>query len=407
MKSYQETLDFLFSQLPQFQQIGEKAYKANLDNIRAICSVLNNPQDKIKTIHVAGSNGKGSTSHMLASILQEAGYKVGLYTSPHLKDFRERIKINGVEISEEEVVQFVQEFQPKLKEIRPSFFEWTVGLAFYYFYQKKNDINVIETGLGGRLDSTNVILPLVSVITNISLEHTAILGDTIEEIATEKAGIIKPKTPIVIGKTQRNTTPIFENKATLANSSIFFADSIPDLTIQLDLIGQIQHENAKTAWKTCEVLADLGIETTLTQRTRGLENVLKNTRLQGRFQIVNTSPLIVFDTAHNPDGIKILCKEIEKLNPSQLHCVIGMANDKNHREMLFHFPPDSKFYFCSSSNERVLPGSILKEIAQKYDRNGDSFSSVKEGLKAAKKRASDTEMIVVTGSNFVVADVLT
>lgn len=407
MKSYQETLDFLFSQLPQFQQIGEKAYKANLDNIRAICSVLNNPQDKIKTIHVAGSNGKGSTSHMLASILQEAGYKVGLYTSPHLKDFRERIKINGVEISEEKVVQFVQEFQPKLKEIRPSFFEWTVGLAFYYFYQEKTDINVIETGLGGRLDSTNVILPLVSVITNISLEHTAILGDTIEKIATEKAGIIKPKTPVVIGKTQRNTAPIFENKATLAHSSIFFADSIPALTIQLDLIGQIQHENAKTAWKTCEVLADLGIETTLAQRTRGLENVLKNTRLQGRFQIVNTSPLIVFDTAHNPDGIKILCKEIEKLNPSQLHCVIGMANDKNHREMLSHFPPDSKFYFCSSSNERVLKGSVLKEIAQKYDRNGDSFSSVKEGLKAAKKRASDTEMIVVTGSNFVVADVLT
>ena len=406
MKTYQETLDFLFSQLPQFQKIGQKAYKANLDNIRAICDVLQNPQNNLHTIHVAGSNGKGSTSHMLASVLQEAGYKVGLYTSPHLKDFRERIKINGQEISEEKVIQFVEEFQPKLKEIKPSFFEWTVGLAFYYFHQEKTDINVIETGLGGRLDSTNIIQPVVSVITNISLEHTAILGDTIEKIAAEKAGIIKFKTPVIIGKTQKKTTSVFEKQAERNESTIFFADSVPDLDVSLDLIGQIQKENAKTAWKTCEVLATQGFATSKNERISGLENVLKNTRLQGRFQIVSTSPLIVFDTAHNPDGIKALCREIKRIKPTRIHFVLGMARDKNHDEMFKQFPQNSLFYFCSSTNERVISGKSLKNIAFGLNRIGNDYSSVKSGLEAAKKTASKTEMIVVTGSNFVIADVL-
>lgn len=406
MKTYQETIDFLFSQLPQFQKIGQKAYKANLDNIKAICAVLGNPEKEIKTIHVAGSNGKGSTSHMIASILQEAGNKVGLYTSPHLKDFRERIKINGQEISEAEVVKFVEEFQPKLAEIRPSFFEWTVGLAFYYFQNQQTDIAVIETGLGGRLDSTNIIHPLVSVITNISLEHTAILGDTLELIGIEKSGIIKPHAPVVIGKTQSETELVFKNKANLSDSTILFADKTKKKNYQLDLKGHIQQENAKTADTTCMVLNTLGFKISETQIKAGLANVVKNTKLLGRFQIMNQSPLIVYDTAHNPDGIRILCNEISNINPTNLHVVIGMANDKNHQEMFDQFPPNSFFYFCSSTNERVLSGLKLQEIGARMGKTGGNYKSVKDGLDAAKKIAEPTEMIVVTGSNFIVADIV-
>lgn len=406
MKTYQETIDFLFSQLPQFQNIGQKAYKANLNNIEAICSFLGNPEKQIKTIHVAGSNGKGSTSHMLASILQEAGYKVGLYTSPHLVDFRERIKINGKEITEQEVIEFVEEFQPKLAEIRPSFFEWTVGLAFYHFKHQGTDINVIETGLGGRLDSTNVIEPIVSVITNISLEHTAILGDTLELIATEKAGIIKPNCPVVIGKTQIETKKVFTQKALENKSNIYFADTQTSVSYKLDLKGEIQQENARTSTTTCSVINSLGFPVSESQQAAGLQNVIKNTRLQGRFQVVNKTPLTVFDTAHNPDGIRILCIEISKINPAKIHVVIGMASDKNHKEMFFHFPKQSVFYFCSSTNERVLKGVELEKIAHSLNKTGTTHTSVADGLEAAKTLAKPNEMIVVTGSNFIVADIL-
>lgn len=406
MKTYQETIDFLFSQLPQFQKIGQKAYKANLNNIEAICSFLGNPEKQIKTIHVAGSNGKGSTSHMLASVLQEAGYKVGLYTSPHLVDFRERIKINGEEITEQKVIEFVEEFQPKLAEIRPSFFEWTVGLAFYHFKHQGTDINVIETGVGGRLDSTNVIEPIVSVITNISLEHTTILGDTLELIATEKAGIIKPNCPVVIGKTQIETKEIFTQKALENKSNIYFADTQTSVSYKLDLKGEIQQENARTATTTCSVINSLGFPVSESQQAAGLQNVIKNTRLQGRFQVVNKTPLTVFDTAHNPDGIRILCNEISKINPAKIHVVIGMASDKNHKEMFFHFPKQSVFYFCSSTNERVLKGVELEKIAHSLNKTGTTHTSVADGLEAAKAQAKPNEMIVVTGSNFIVADIL-
>lgn len=406
MKTYQETIDFLFSQLPQFQKIGQKAYKANLDNIKAICSLLGNPQKHLKTIHVAGSNGKGSTSHMLASILQEAGYKVGLYTSPHLVDFRERIKINGVEITEDEVVSFVEEFQPKLATIKPSFFEWTVGLAFYYFHQQNTDINVIETGLGGRLDSTNVIEPIVSVITNISLEHTAILGDTLELIANEKAGIIKPNCPVVIGKTQNETKEVFRKKASETNSQIYFADAHPFIGYELDLKGDIQQENAQTARVASSVLNSMSYSISESNIFAGLKNVIKNTRLQGRFQVVNENPFTVFDTAHNPDGIRILCNELTKKNPMKIHVVMGMAGDKNHREMFSFFPENSQFYFCSSTNERVLAGADLAKIADSLNKKGKSYPSVRDGLMAAKKEVSANEIIVVTGSNFIVADIL-
>ncbi len=406
MKTYSETLDFLYSQLPQYQKIGSVAYKANLDNIIAICRVLGKPQKKIKTIHVAGSNGKGSVSHILASILQEAGYKVGLYTSPHLKDFRERIKINGKEISKEKVIDFVNEFQPKLKEIRPSFFEWTVGLAFYYFNNEETDINLIETGLGGRLDSTNIITPEISVITNISLEHTAILGDTIEKIAKEKAGIIKPSIPVVIGKTQPETKSLFEEIARENNSNITFADSIKNKSFEIELKGKIQQENANTAFHTIQILDELSYSISNKNIEEGLKNVVKNTNLLGRFQLVSKNPMIILDTAHNPDGLRTLVNEVTKLTYKNLRVVIGIAKDKNQIEMLTQFSKATCFYFCSSTNERVLKGTELKGIANKSGIKGTAFDSVEKALKKAKLDSQKEDLILVTGSNFVVADII-
>ena len=406
MSTYSETINFLFSQLPQYQKIGSKAYKSDLSNIIAICDTIGNPHLNIKAIHVAGSNGKGSVCHMLASILHEAGYKVGLYTSPHLKDFRERIKINGKKISEEEVVGFINKFHPKFKDIQPSFFEWTVGLAFYFFNQQNTDINIIETGLGGRLDSTNIIHPKISVITNISLEHTKILGDTLEQIAQEKAGIIKPQTPIVIGRSQLETKQVFISKAKENNSQILFADIEKKRDFELDLKGEIQQQNAQTAFQTISVLNSLDSHISDENVKNGLKNVIKNTGLLGRFQLVNNSPVIIYDTAHNPDGLRTLIKEIMKLKPHNLHAVIGIAKDKNQLDMLSVFPKESSFYFCSSSNDRVMQGYQLKAIAKQLNLQGESFKTVEEGLRSAKKEADKKDVIVVTGSNFIVADIL-
>ncbi len=406
MNTYQETLDFLFSQLPQYQKIGGKAYKADLSNITRICELLNNPQHHIKTIHVAGTNGKGSTSHMIASVLQEAGYKVGLYTSPHLKDFRERIRINGESISEQKVIDFVGNYKHLMKEVNPSFFEWTVGLAFHYFEQEKTDINVIETGLGGRLDSTNIISPEVSVITNISLEHTAILGDTIELIAKEKAGIIKKNTPIVIGESTSITKPIFTKIAEDLKAPIYFCESNNLKQYKLDLRGNIQQKNAKACAKTMEALQEKGWKISEANLITGLQSVVKNTQLLGRFQVIQKDPLVVFDTAHNPHGIESLIKEISTLSYKKLRVVIGMANDKNHKETLNLFPLKTKFYFCSSTNERVLKGKELKEIAMSFEKKGNSYKSVQKGLKKALKKADKEDLILVTGSNFIVADAL-
>ena len=406
MNSYQETLDFLFSQLPQYQKLGGKAYKADLGNITKICELLNNPQHNIKTIHVAGTNGKGSTSHMIASVLQEAGYKVGLYTSPHLKDFRERIRINGESISQKEVIEFVHTNKNLLQEITPSFFEWTVGLAFHYFEKKQTDINVIETGLGGRLDSTNIISPEVSLITNISLEHTAILGDTIELIAKEKGGIIKKNTPVVIGETNSITKPIFEKIANELKSPIYFSDENIEEKYELDLKGNIQQKNAKTCLQTIEVLNKKGWKIDEVSIKNGLENVIKNTQLLGRFQLISKNPFIVLDTAHNPNGIESLIKEIETYPFQKLHVVIGMALDKNHDSIFRLFPVNTQFYFCSSSNERILKGRNLKKIASKFGLAGKSYKSVSKGLKKAKNDSNKDDFIVVTGSNFIVADII-
>ncbi|MEZ7901901.1 MAG: folylpolyglutamate synthase/dihydrofolate synthase family protein [Flavobacteriales bacterium] len=406
MNSYQETLAFLFSQLPQYQKLGGKAYKADLGNITKICELLNNPQHNIKTIHVAGTNGKGSTSHMIASVLQEAGYKVGLYTSPHLKDFRERIRINGESISQKEVIEFVHTNKNLLQEITPSFFEWTVGLAFHYFEKKQTDINVIETGLGGRLDSTNIISPEVSLITNISLEHTAILGDTIELIAKEKGGIIKKNTPVVIGETNSITKPIFEKIANELKSPIYFSDENIEEKYELDLKGNIQQKNAKTCLQTIEVLNKTGWKIDKVSIKNGLKNVIKNTKLLGRFQLISKNPFIVLDTAHNLNGIESLIKEIETYSFQKLQVIIGMADDKNHENMLQLFPENTQFYFCSSSNERILKGKELKKIASKIGITGKSYKSVSKGLEKAKNESNKNNFIVITGSNFIVADIL-
>jgi dihydrofolate synthase/folylpolyglutamate synthase len=406
LNSYQETLDFLFSQLPQYQKIGGKAYKADLSNITTICELLNNPQNSIKTIHVAGTNGKGSTSHMIASVLQEAGYKVGLYTSPHLKDFRERIRINGESISKKEVIEFVHTNKQLLEEVTPSFFEWTVGLAFHYFEKEQTDINVIEAGLGGRLDSTNILSPEVSVITNISLEHTAILGDTIELIAKEKGGIIKRSTPIVIGETHPITKPIFEEIANELNAPIYFSDKNIKKDHELDLKGNIQQKNAKTCLQTIHVLNKNGWKIDEVSINNGLKNVIKNTQLLGRFQLINKNPFIVLDTAHNPNGIESLIKEIETYTFKKLHVVIGMVPDKNHKEVLSLFPEDTVFYFCSATNERVIKGTELMKIAKIFNTKGTSYNSVSEGYETAIENASNEDFIVVTGSNFVVADII-
>lgn len=406
MNSYQETLDFLFSQLPQYQKLGGKAYKADLGNITKICELLNNPQHNIKTIHVAGTNGKGSTSHMIASVLQEAGYKVGLYTSPHLKDFRERIRINGESISEKEVIEFVHANKNLLQEVTPSFFEWTVGLAFHYFEKEQTEINVIETGLGGRLDSTNIIAPEVSVITNISLEHTAILGDTIELIAKEKGGIIKKNIPVVIGETNSITKPIFEEIANELKSTIYFSDKNIEEKYELDLKGNIQQKNAKTCLQTIEVLNKKGWKINEVSIKNGLENVIKNTQLLGRFQLISENPFLILDTAHNPNGIESLIKEIETYSFQNLLVVIGMAQDKNHENIFRLFPVNTQFYFCSSSNERILKGKKLKKIASAFGRTGKSYKSASKGLKKAKNASNKNDFIVVTGSNFIVADII-
>jgi len=406
LKSYQDTLDFLFSQLPQYQKLGGKAYKADLSNITTICELLNNPQNNIKTIHVAGTNGKGSTSHMIASVLQEAGYKVGLYTSPHLKDFRERIRINGTSISKKEVVDFVKNNSKLLEEVKPSFFEWTVGLAFHYFEKEQTDINVIETGLGGRLDSTNILSPEVSVITNISLEHTSILGDTIELITKEKAGIIKKDTPIVIGESNPTTKPIFENIANALNAPIYFSDVNINEEYKLDLKGEIQQKNAKTCVQTLLALIEKGWEISNQNILTGLENVIKNTQLLGRFQMIEKRPLIVLDTAHNPNGIKSLIKEIENYKYENLHVVIGMAEDKNHEDVFSLFPENTLFYFCSSTNERILKGTVLAKVAKEFNIDGNSYNSVKDAYSAAKEESIKDDFIIVTGSNFVVSDII-
>lgn len=403
--TYQQTIDWLFKQLPMYQTQGASAYKKDLTNTILLAEHLNHPEKKLKCIHVAGTNGKGSTSHLLASVYQEAGYKVGLYTSPHLKDFRERIKINGKEISEEFVVDFVAENKSFFEENQLSFFEMTVGLAFDYFAKQKTDINIIEVGMGGRLDSTNIITPLVSVITNIGLDHTQFLGTTLEAIAFEKAGIIKPKIPVVIGEYTDETKPIFIEKASKTNSEIYFASDTITETFPSTLLGDYQTANKRTVQQTISVLEnDLAISEINIKN--GFINVIKNTGLQGRWQQLGNNPKVICDTAHNSHGLKIVLNQIQKEKFDVLHFVLGVVNDKDLEEILPLFPKNAKYYFCRPNIPRGLDEEILREKASKFNVIGISYNSVSDAYADALKNADKNDLIYIGGSTFVVAEVL-
>lgn len=403
--TYQQTIDWLFKQLPMYQTQGASAYKKDLTNTILLAEHLNHPEKKLKCIHVAGTNGKGSTSHLLASVYQEAGYKVGLYTSPHLKDFRERIKINGKEISEEFVVDFVAKNKSFFEENQLSFFEMTVGLAFDYFTKQKTDINIIEVGMGGRLDSTNIITPLVSVITNIGLDHTQFLGTTLEAIAFEKAGIIKPKIPVVIGEYTDETKLIFIEKASKTNSEIYFASDTITETFPSTLLGDYQTANKRTVQQTISVLEnELAISEIHIKN--GFINVIKNTGLQGRWQQLGNNPKVICDTAHNSHGLKIVLNQIQKEKFDVLHFVLGVVNDKDLEEILPLFPKNAKYYFCRPNIPRGLDEEILREKASKFNVIGISYNSVSDAYADALKNADKNDLIYIGGSTFVVAEVL-
>ncbi|MBM6499276.1 bifunctional folylpolyglutamate synthase/dihydrofolate synthase [Flavobacterium macrobrachii] len=405
--NYQETLDWMFSKLPMYQTQGASAYKKDLTNTILLANHLGNPEKDLKCIHVAGTNGKGSTSHMLASVLQEAGFKVGLYTSPHLKDYRERIKINGKEISKQFVCDFIEENKGFLEQNSLSFFEMSVGLAFQYFKESKTDINIIEVGMGGRLDSTNIITPLVSVITNIGLDHTQFLGNTLEAIAFEKAGIIKSNVPVVIGEYTSETKPVFQSKADEMQSDIYFASELISEVYSSDLIGDYQEHNKKTVLQTLKVLQ----ETTSFQISeenvkQGLQKVVINTGLQGRWQQLGANPKIICDTAHNEHGLKIAINQLKKEKFAQLHIVLGMVNDKNLNDILPIFPKNVKYYFCKPIGSRGLETLVLQKKASEFGLKGKIYNSVSEAYDEARQKATSEDFIYVGGSTFVVAEIL-
>lgn len=403
--NYQETLSWMFNRLPMFQTQGKNALNNKLDNILTFTSALGNPQTKFKSLHIAGTNGKGSSSSMLASILQEAGYKVGLYTSPHLKDFRERIKIDGKEIPEDYVVNFISENKSFLEEHSLSFFEMTVGMAFSYFSEEKVDIAVIEVGLGGRFDSTNIIIPEVSLITNISKDHTDILGDTLPKIAFEKAGIIKQNVPVVISEYQEETAPVFTAKAKEMKAPIIFANHI-ETSLTTDLQGTYQEKNIKGVIAVIELLIHQGWDITSENIAQGLLHVVRNTNLKGRWQTLSSYPTIVCDTGHNVGGLTYVMEQLKKQTYTNLHIVVGFVKEKDVNSVLELFPKEATYYFCSPAIARGLNVNTLKEIATAKGLQGETYSSVAEALNVAKAQALPTDFIFVGGSTFVVAEVV-
>ena len=404
--TYLETLNYLFSQLPMYQREGKAAYKANLDNTILLDNYLGNPHKYFKTIHIGGTNGKGSSSHMMASILQEAGYKVGLYTSPHLKDFRERIKINGHEISEEFVCHFVEKHRTIFENWNLSFFEWTVGLCFDYFRSENVDIAIIEVGLGGRLDSTNIISPIACLITNIGLDHQQFLGDTKQKIAREKAGIIKPHTPIVISETQPEVSEIFIRKAKEVESPICFADQVIKMTYKSDLKGAYQLNNQKGVSALLPTIINQGISVSNQNIKTGLFKVGINTGLKGRWQTLQSNPLIICDTAHNNEGLGYVIEQLKETPKNKLHLVLGFVNDKKVKEILNLFPKDAQYYLCQPKIPRALTVSELTRIADEIGLHYQSFSTVSQALFTAKSKAAENDLIFVGGSTFVVAEVV-
>ena len=425
--SYQETIDYLFSRLPMFQRIGAAAYKADLTNTIEICKALANPETKFKSIHVAGTNGKGSSSHMLAAIFQKAGYKTGLYTSPHLIDFRERIKINGKLIPKKKVIDFVKNHKAVFEEIQPSFFEWTVGLAFDYFANEKVDIAIVEVGLGGRLDSTNVIHPEICLITNIGWDHMSLLGDTLPKIAGEKAGIIKNNVPVVISEFQKECAQVFLSKAKNAHSKIIFAsdemeakevkNDLRKLLIevknenkkhqyQLDLTGSYQLNNILGVLKVIDEMREKGWKLPETKVKAALKNAAKISGLNGRWQVISKKPLTICDTGHNYDGMLKVLEGIRKLKFEKLHFVIGMVNDKEPDKILKLLPKNAIYYFTNASIPRAMPVAELALHAKKIGLNGRVFQSVKNAVKTAKIDAKNNDLIFIGGSTFVVAEVI-
>ena len=395
----------MFNKLPMYQNIGDSAYKKDLSNIILICEHLNNPQNNFKSIHIGGTNGKGSCSHMLSSIIQEANYKVGLYTSPHLVDFRERIKINGDMISKDSVSKFMHRNFDFFESNNFSFFEMTVGLAFDYFSKNKVDIAIIEVGMGGRLDSTNIINPILSIITNISLDHTRFLGSNIFDIAKEKAGIIKDNIPVVIGQTQQEISPIFTEIAKSKKSEIIFADhSIYD-TYDCDLKGDYQKKNIITVLKSTEILKHLDYKINDSHIKTGLSNVSNNTGLQGRWQVIQRKPMIICDTAHNEAALREVISQLIDMEYSDLHFIIGFSNDKNLKKISKIFPEDSKYYFVQSKVGRARDAKEVRDIFKLNNRHGDYYRSVKNTIQHVKGVSKENDIIFIGGSTFVVSEI--
>ncbi|WP_282044167.1 bifunctional folylpolyglutamate synthase/dihydrofolate synthase [Winogradskyella flava] len=404
--NYNDTVNWMFQQLPMYQNKGRSAFKKDLSNTLKLSKHLGEPERRFKSIHVAGTNGKGSTSHMLASILQEAGYKVGLYTSPHLKDFRERIRINGEVVSKQFVIGFIKRNQLFFETNKLSFFEMTVGMAFDYFAKQKVNIAVIEVGLGGRLDSTNIITPELSIITNIGFDHMQFLGDTLEKIAGEKAGIIKEKVPVVVGQTQAETHLVFREKAKSANSNIYFADQLIDETLKSDLKGVYQTHNIKTVIQSVKVLKDRGFKTSDRLLKKGLLNVVTNTGLQGRWQILGNNPKVICDTAHNKESLTYVMQQLHSETFENLHIVFGVVNDKDLDTVIPLLPQKAKYYFCKPNVQRGLEAKHLQKKCLQYNIEGEVYNSVKEALEIAKSVASEQDVIFVGGSTFVVAEII-
>jgi len=429
--TYAETLDYLYSRLPMFQRIGPAAYKPDLSNTIALCKILDNPEGGFRSIHVAGTNGKGSTSHLLASVFQAAGYKTALYTSPHLKDFRERIRVNGKMIPKDEVISFVEKYKTQFEKIDLSFFEWTVGLAFYYFRKKKVDIAIIETGLGGRLDSTNIITPEVSVITNISYDHMNLLGNTLEKIAKEKAGIIKPGIPVIVGETQPEIAQVFSAKAKSLKAPLVFADqhfavrkwdvaAVPSphvvcdvggtngyrTTLRSSLIGNYQKRNFVTVVAALDEMKHLGWNIDDLAMRKGFRDVTETTGLLGRWQVIGKSPVMIADTGHNEGGIREIVYQLKHTPFKKLHMIIGVVNDKDPGKILSLLPKNARYYFCSFNLPRAMKAEELQVMAGEFKLQGESFSNVKTAIKAAKNQANKNDLIFIGGSTFVVAEAI-
>lgn len=426
--TYEQTIEYLYEKLPVFHRIGKKAYKADLSNTLALCEHLDNPHQKFKSIHIAGTNGKGSTSHYLAAILQSAGYRTGLYTSPHLKSFTERIRINGETIPESEVVAFVENNQDFIEELKPSFFELSVGMAFEYFAKEEVDIAVIEVGLGGRLDSTNIITPLLSVITNISFDHTDILGDTLPKIAFEKAGIIKPNIPVVISERNTETESVFIEKAKSENSPIYFVEDyfhvdrleqkafhleveINDISensilkVSSQLMGEYQTKNIVGVLKSIDLLNNLGFTISQNQLLAGFSKVVDLTGLKGRWQTLSESPKVLCDTAHNIGGITQVLGNLQKMNFHKLWMILGFVSDKDISTILSMLPTDANYIFCQANIQRALSANDLLEKATRYNLNGKAIADVNEAIAYVKNEADSNDFVYVGGSTFVVAEI--